>query len=55
LKARYIINPSEREVYSIFTAETLAIVSKEITENLEAQTKPFTKDLVVAEKAPIKT
>jgi hypothetical protein len=34
---------------------TPAIVSREIAENLEAQIKPFTKDLVVVEKAPIKT
>jgi len=59
-RARYAINPSKHEAFSMFTAEALAIgtpaiVSKEIAENLEAQAKPLTKDLVVAEKAPIKT
>ena len=34
---------------------TPAIVSREIAENLEARTTPFTKDLVIAKKAPIKT
>jgi glycosyltransferase involved in cell wall biosynthesis len=59
-RARYAINPSKHEAFSIFTAEALAmgtpaIVSKEIAENLEAQAKPFTKDLVIAGKAQIKT
>lgn len=59
-RARYAINPSKHEAFSIFTAEALAIgtpaiVSKEIAENLEAQTKPLTKDLVIAERAQIKT
>jgi glycosyltransferase involved in cell wall biosynthesis len=59
-RARYAINPSKHEAFSIFTAEALAmgtpaIVSKEIAENLEARAKPFTKDLVIAEKALIKT
>jgi glycosyltransferase involved in cell wall biosynthesis len=58
-RARYAINPSKHEAFSIFTAEALAmgtpaIVSKEIAENLEAQAKPFTKDLVIVENAPIK-
>jgi len=35
--------------------ETPAIVSKEIAENLEAEAKPFLRDLVIAEKASIKT
>ena len=35
--------------------ETPAIVSKEIAENLEAETKPFREDLVTVEKASIKT
>ena len=44
----------------MFVAEALAmgtsaIASREIGENLEAQTKPFGKDLVILEKAPIKT
>ena len=59
-RARYAINPSKHEAFSIFTAEALAmgtpaIVSKEVAENLEAQTKPFIKDLVIAGKAQIKT
>jgi len=59
-RARYAINLSKHEAYSIFTAEALAmrvpvIVSKEIVENLEAESKPFDKELVLAVKAPIKT
>ena len=59
-RARYAINPSKHEAFSIFIAEALAmetpaIISKEIAENLEAQTKPLVKDLVIAEKAQIKT
>jgi glycosyltransferase involved in cell wall biosynthesis len=59
-RARYAVNPSKHEAYSIFTAEALAIgtpaiVSREVAENLEAQTKQFTKDLFIAEKAPAKT
>jgi glycosyltransferase involved in cell wall biosynthesis len=59
-RARYAINPSKQEAFSIFTAEALAIgtpaiVSKEIAENLEARARPLVKDLVVAEKAQIKT
>jgi hypothetical protein len=59
-RARYAINPSEHEAFSIFTAEVLAIgtpaiISKNIAENLEAQTKPFTRDLVIAERAQIIT
>jgi glycosyltransferase involved in cell wall biosynthesis len=59
-KARYAVNPSKHEAYSIFTAEALAmgtpaIVSREIAENLEARAKPFTKGLVIAEDTPIKT
>jgi len=60
-RARYAINPSKHEAYSIFIAEALAIgtpaiITKEIAENLETQTKPFTiKNLVIAEKAQIKT
>ena len=58
-RARYAINPSKHEAFSVFAAEALAmgtpaIVSKEIAENLEAQAKPFTKDLVIAENAPIR-
>jgi len=59
-RARYAINPSKHEAFSIFTAEALAIgtpaiVSKEIANNLEAQAKTLTKDLVIAEKVLIKT
>jgi hypothetical protein len=59
-RARYAVNPSKHEAYSIFTAKALAIgtpaiISREIAENLEAQAKPLVKDLVVVEKAPIKT
>jgi glycosyltransferase involved in cell wall biosynthesis len=59
-EARYAINLSRHEAYGIFIAEALAIgtpaiVSKEIAENLEAQAKPFIKDLVIAEKSPLKT
>lgn len=59
-KARYAVNPSRHEAYSIFIAETLAIgtpaiVSREIAENLEAEAKPFHRELVVSEKAPIRT
>ncbi|RLG74657.1 MAG: glycosyltransferase family 1 protein, partial [Thermoprotei archaeon] len=59
-KARYAINPSRHEAFSIFAAEALAIgtpaiVSREIAENLEAETKPFHRELVIVEKAPIRT
>jgi hypothetical protein len=59
-RARHAINSSKHKAFSMFTAEALAmgtpaIVSKEIAENLEAQAKPFTKDLIIAEKAQIKT
>jgi len=59
-KARYAINPSKHEAFSIFTAEALAvgtpaIISREIAENLKAEAKPLVRDLVIAEKAQIKT
>ena len=59
-KARYAINPSKHEAYSIFTAEALAIgvpaiISKEIAKNLKAESKPLNKELVLAVKAPVKT
>ncbi len=59
-RARYAIDPSRHEAFSIFTAEALAmgtpaIVSKEVAENLEAQAKPFIKDLVIIERVPIET
>jgi len=59
-KARYAVNPSKHEAYSIFTAEALAmgvpaIVSREIAKNLEAKSKPFNKELVFVVKAAVKT
>jgi len=59
-KARYAVNPSRHEAYSIFIAEALkmgapAIVSREVAENLETVSKPFNEGLVLAVKAPIKT
>ena len=59
-KARYAINPSKHEAYSIFIAETLAIgtpaiITKEIAENLNAETQQLNEQLVIATKAPIKT
>jgi glycosyltransferase involved in cell wall biosynthesis len=59
-RARYAINPSKHEAFSMFIAEALAmgtpaIVSKEIAENLEARARSLVKDLVIAEKAQIKT
>jgi glycosyltransferase involved in cell wall biosynthesis len=59
-KARYAVNPSKHEAYSIFIAEALAIgvpsiVSKEIAENLNAETQPFNNQLVIVLKAPVKT
>ncbi|RLE87482.1 MAG: glycosyltransferase family 1 protein [Thermoprotei archaeon] len=58
--ARYAINLSNKEAYSIFIAEALAIrvpamVSKEIAENLEAESNPFNEELALVIKAPIKT
>jgi len=55
-RARYAINPSKHEAFSMFTAGTLdmgtpAIVSKKIAENLKAEAKPLVRDLVIAEKA----
>jgi glycosyltransferase involved in cell wall biosynthesis len=59
-RARYAINPSKHEAFNIFTAEALiigtpVIVSMEIAENLEARARPLERDLVIAEKAPIRT
>jgi len=59
-RPRYAINPSRHEVFSIFLAEALAVgtpaaTSREIAENVEARVKPFTKDVVIAENALIKT
>ena len=59
-KAIYAVNPSRHEAFSIFTAEALAIgtpaiVSKEIAENLETEAKSFSRNLVIAKKASIRT
>ena len=59
-RARYAINPSKHEAFSIFIAEAVAMrvpamVSKEIAENLEAEVKPFKQDLVIITKSCIKT
>jgi glycosyltransferase involved in cell wall biosynthesis len=59
-EARYAINPSRHEAYSIFIAEALAIgtpsiITREIADNIEAETKSFDKELVITEKAPINT
>ncbi len=60
-KARYAINLSKYEAYSVFIAEALAIgtpaiVSSEIAENLGAEVRPFNNgELVLVERAPIKT
>jgi len=59
-EARYAINPSRHEAYSIFIAEALAIgtpsiITREIAENIEAETKSFDKELVITEKALIRT
>ena len=37
------------------TMGTPAVTPREVAENIEAQVKPFTKDLVIAEKAVVKT
>jgi len=59
-KARYAVNPSKHEAYSIFIAEALAIgvpslVSREIAENLNAETQFLSNQLVIALKASVKT
>jgi len=59
-RARYAINPSRHEAHSIFIAEALAIgtpsiITREIAENIEAETKSFDKGLVITEKALIRT
>ncbi len=59
-EARYAINPSRHEAYSIFIAEALAIgtpsiITREIAENIEAETKSFDKEFVITEKASINT
>jgi glycosyltransferase involved in cell wall biosynthesis len=59
-EARYAINLSRHEAYSIFIAEALAIgtpsmITREIAENIEAETKSFNKEFVITEKAHINT
>ena len=56
--ARYAVNPSRQETYSIFAAEALAmgvpaVVSPEVAENLAAEQKPFGDGLVVAFRAAV--
>jgi glycosyltransferase involved in cell wall biosynthesis len=56
--ARYAVNPSRQETYSIFAAEALAmgvpaVVSPEVAENLAAEQKPFGDGLVVAVRAAV--
>jgi glycosyltransferase involved in cell wall biosynthesis len=56
--ARYAVNPSRQEAYSIFAAEALAmgvpaVVSPEVAENLAAEQKPLGDGLVVAVRAAV--
>ena len=56
--ARYAVNPSRQEAYSIFAAEALAmavptITSSEVAENLQAEAEPFRVGLVAIKHAPI--
>jgi len=56
--ARYAVNPSRQEAYSIFAAEALAMgvpaaVSPEVAENLAAEQKPIGDGLVVAVRAAV--
>ena len=56
--ARYAVNPSRQEAYSIFAAEALAmgvpaVVSSEVAENLAAEQKPLRDGLVVAVRAAV--
>jgi len=58
-QARYAINPSRHEAFSIFIAEALAmrtpaITSKEIAENIKAIFKPFREGLVIVIESSIK-
>jgi len=58
--ARYAVNPSRQETYSIFAAEALAmgvpaVVTPEVAENLAAEQKPFGDGLVVAVRAAVPT
>jgi glycosyltransferase involved in cell wall biosynthesis len=56
--ARYAVNPSRHEAYSIFAAEALAMgvpaaVTPEVAENLAAEQKPLGDGLVVAFRAAV--
>jgi glycosyltransferase involved in cell wall biosynthesis len=56
--ARYAVNPSRQEAYSIFAAEALAmavptITTPEVAENLHAEAEPFRSGLVAIKHAPI--
>jgi glycosyltransferase involved in cell wall biosynthesis len=56
--ARYAVNPSRQEAYSIFAAEALAmavptITTPEVAENLQAEAEPFRVGLVAIKHAPI--
>jgi glycosyltransferase involved in cell wall biosynthesis len=56
--ARYAVNPSRQEAYSIFAAEALAmgvpaVVTPEVAENLAAEQKPIGDGLVVAVRAAV--
>jgi glycosyltransferase involved in cell wall biosynthesis len=56
--ARYAVNPSRQEAYSIFAAEALAmavptITTPEVAENLQAEAEPFRSGLVAIKHAPI--
>jgi len=55
--ARYAVNPSRHEAYSIFAAEALAmgvptITTPEVAENLQAEAEPFRSGLVAIKHAP---
>ncbi len=56
--ARYAVNPSKHEAYSIFVAEALAmgvpaVVTPEVAENLATEQKPLGDGLVVAVRAAV--
>jgi glycosyltransferase involved in cell wall biosynthesis len=56
--ARYAVNPSRHEAYSIFAAEALAmgvpaVVTPEVAENLAAEQRPIGDGLVVAVRAAV--
>ena len=59
-RPRYVINLSRHDIFSAFLAEALAmktpaLTSREIAENLEVIAKFFNNELVVVEKAFVKT